>query len=152
MFCDAAETSPLAYGTVAVLSSTDQLFHVCAHGLQWDWSPPIRWIADALTVMREPIDWDRIGRLAAESSMRIRLASALRYPQFRFGAPVPRDILERLEHAAPRWERREQRSLLKPCPLGALDSAAWHAYNFHRLRPFDAGGARFRSGSAFPNT
>ena len=137
LFRDSAETAPLADITVAVLAPTDQLFHVCAHGLQWDWVPPIRWIADALTVLREAIDWDRIFRLATEASMRARLASALGYLRRRFEAAVPPAILERLEHAAPGWERREHRLLQKPCPLGYFDSIAWHAYNFRRLRPFD---------------
>lgn len=138
MFWDAAGTAPLGEITVAVLSPTDQLFHVCAHGLQWDWSPSIRWIADALTVLRDPIDWDRIARLATISCMRMRLASALGYLRLRFEAPIPPALVELLASAAPRWERREHRLLQKPCPLGTFDSAAWHAYHFRRLRPFDA--------------
>jgi hypothetical protein len=138
MFWDGAETSPLGEITVAVLCPTDQLFHVCAHGLQWDWTPPIRWIADALTVLREPIDWDRLFRLATESCMRMRLARALGYLQLRFDADVPPAIVERLEHTAPAWERREHGLLQTPCPRGTFDSVAWHAYHFRRLRPFDA--------------
>ncbi len=139
LFWDSVETTPLGAGALTVLSPTDQLFHVCAHGLQWDWSPPIRWIADAMTVMRDPIDWDRVVRLAEESCMRVRLASALHYLRLRFEAPVPAGVVEHLDHGGPRWERREHRLLLKPCPLGGLDSVAWHAYNFRRLRPFDVG-------------
>jgi hypothetical protein len=138
MFRNSAEITPLGNTTVAVLSPTDQLFHVCAHGLQWDWNPPIRWIADALTILREPIDWDRMFRLATASCMRTRVASALGYLRIRLEAPVPLAIVERLQHAAPGWERREQRLLLKPCPLGTFESVAWHAYHFRRLRPFDA--------------
>lgn len=137
MFRDSAETAPLGDTTVAVLSPTDQLFHVCAHGLQWDWNPPIRWIADALTVLREPIDWERMFRLATASCMRTRLASALDYLRIRFEAPVPPAITERLEQAAPGWEAREHGLLQKPCPLGTFDSVSWHVYHFRRLRPFD---------------
>jgi len=137
MFWDSAETATLGEITVAVLSPTDQLFHVCAHGLQWDWNPRIRWIADALTVLRELIDWDRMFYLATQSCMRMRLASALGYLQRRFEAAVPPVILERLDGAAPGWERREHRLLQKPYPHGIFDSAAWHAYHFRCLRPFD---------------
>lgn len=139
LFWQSAENVPLRGGTAAVPCATDQLFHVCAHGLQWDWLPQIRWIADAVTVMREPIDWDRICRLAAEARMRVRLARALRYLQGRFAAPVPHGIPERLERSTTNWERREYRLLLKPCPLGALDSFEWHVHHFRRIRRFDAG-------------
>ncbi len=136
--------------TALVLSPTDQLFHVCAHGLQWDWVPQIRWIADAVTVLREPIDWDRITRLATVSCMRVRLAHALSYLARSFGAPIPASLPGRLERSAPGWERREYRLLLKPCPLGVFDSVAWHAYHFRRIRPFDAGWSRVPVWVGFP--
>jgi hypothetical protein len=106
LFRDSAQTVPLGDITMAVLSPTDQLFHVCAHGLQWDWTPPIRWIADALTILREPIDWDRIFPLATASCMHTRLGRALDYLRTSFDAPVPPDLLQRLERAAPARDSR----------------------------------------------
>jgi hypothetical protein len=120
MFRQGAERIPLGNISAWVPAPTDQLFHVCAHGLQWDWHPQLRWVADAMTVLREPIDWDRLCTLAAQSCMGFRLAHA----------PA-------LDNAAAKWERREYRLLLKACPLGFLDSARWHAWHFHRIRPFD---------------
>ena len=137
LFWEDAKTVSLGEATAWVLSPTDQLFHVCAHGLQWDWIPQIRWIADAMTVLREPIDWDRITRLATESCMRVRLAEALSYLARSFSAPVPASLPGHLERSAPHWERHEYRLLLKPCPLGLFDSIAWHAYHFRRIRSFD---------------
>lgn len=123
-----------ADGEVTVLSPTDQLFHVCAHGLQWDWQPQVRWVADALTVMEQPVDWERIALLAKHASMEARVGHALQYLRVRFAAPVPGRFLD----TAPGWQRREYRLMLKPCPLGMLDSAEWHIHHFRRIRPFDA--------------
>ena len=41
------------------LDPTDQLLHVCVHGVQWDPTPAIRWVADAVTV--DPRRGDRLG-------------------------------------------------------------------------------------------
>jgi len=137
LFWEGAEKCSFGGADAAVLGPTDQLFHVCAHGLQWDWHPQVRWVADALTVLREPIDWERLGRLASEASMRVRLARAMRYLRERWDAPVPAEMAGELESAAPGWERREYRLMLKKCPLGFLDSARWHCYHFRRIRRFD---------------
>jgi len=136
-FWEGAETVCFGGHSMLVPSASDQLFHVCVHGLQWDWTRKIRWIADALTILREPMDWERIRQLAEWAQMSFRLADALELLRERFGAPVPPDMSERLIRAAAGWERHECRLLLKPCPLGVYDSIAWHAYHFRRIRPFD---------------
>jgi hypothetical protein len=137
MFWEGAQRAPLGDRFVSVLSPTDQLFHVCAHGLQWDWTPQIRWVADALTVLREAVDWVRIEELAREAFMHIRLSRALSYLKDRFHARVPAAVLQKLEESAPDWERVEYDLLLKQCPLGFRDSFAWHLHHFRRIRPFD---------------
>jgi hypothetical protein len=116
---------------------TDQLFHTCVHGLQWDWVPHIRWVADAQAILLHPIQWTRIARLAAAASMNHRLAEALQYLRDRFAAPIPEDLLVRLRKASTRWERDEYELLLKPCPLGVMDSVSWHLYHFRRIRAYD---------------
>ena len=44
------------------LSPADQLLHVCVHGDKWVHVPGIRWVADAVTVMRAAavIDWEHL--------------------------------------------------------------------------------------------
>ncbi|MCE5310256.1 MAG: nucleotidyltransferase family protein [Acidobacteriales bacterium] len=138
LFWEGAETTAFGDGELRAPSATDQLFHVCAHGLQWDWQPSVRWIADALTVLREPVDWERVARLARAARMHVRLATALDYLRDRFGAPVPTELAADLRREAPAWERREYACLLKPCPLGFRDSLWWHADHFRRIREFDS--------------
>ncbi len=45
------------------LNPTDQLLHVCVHGMKWDVVPTIRWISDAMIILNNTqidIDWDRL--------------------------------------------------------------------------------------------
>jgi hypothetical protein len=149
-FWECAEPVRLHDREILAPSATHLLFQVCAHGLQWDRSPKARWVADALTVLREPVDWAKIRRMAEEGRMSCRLAAALAYLRRRFHAPVPDDLPALLERTAAGWERREYRLLLKPCPLGALDSLAWHGFNFRRLRPFHAAWRKRPLVVAFP--
>ena len=136
MFWSGAETVAFDGRAVKIPCPTDQFFHVCVHAMHWEWTPNLYWIADAVTVLRDAeADWDRAAALAASSNMQTRFSQALLVLRSRFHSDIP-------EHAlaanAPAWERREYSLMQKPCPLGPLDSAAWHLYNFRRLRPFDA--------------
>jgi len=138
LFWDGARTAELLHRPILVPCPTDQLFHTCAHGLQWSWTPQIRWVPDSLTVLREPaaIDWDRLQQLAAHAAMNLRLHFALEYLRRRFDAPVPVAVIEHLR-AAGANERREYQLLQKECPLGLADRLWWHLTNFQRIRRFD---------------
>ncbi len=150
LFWEGAEAARFGEHEILAPSSSDQMFHVCVHGLQWDWTRKVRWIGDALCILREPIDWERVRRLAEWAGMSFRLANALAFLGDRFGAPIPPDLPGRLTQAASNWEIGEYRLLLKPCPLGVIDSIAWHAYHFWRIRPFDDGWRRAPLALALP--
>jgi hypothetical protein len=125
-------------GAFEVPAASVQLFHICAHALQWDWEPQVRWVADATAVMRNPIDWDQVRRLAVLSNMSVRTARALDFLKEHFAAPVPPGWTADLERDAPAWEHDDYGLMLKPCPLGFSDSVRWHVRNFQRIRPFDS--------------
>jgi hypothetical protein len=140
-FWSRAETVSACGRRALVPAATEQLFHTCAHGLQWDWTPSLRWIADALTILRSPsiIDWARLVELARAANMTVRVHTAMLYLRTRIEAPVPQTAIEALAtQSRPGWERREHILLQKPCPLGPLDSLRWHIYNFRRIRRFDS--------------
>ena len=135
MFWRAAETVDLAGHAVKVPCQTDQLLHVCVHGLHWERPPNLYWMADAITVLRGgELDWDRAAALATRSNMRALFAHALLVLAARFRIAVPGKIFD-LD--APAWELREYALMQKPCPLNLSDRLAWHRYHFRRLRPFD---------------
>jgi hypothetical protein len=135
-----AEGVDIGGGRALVPCATDQLFHVCAHGLQWSWTPQTRWIPDAMTIFatRAPIDWRRLYELASAACMTVRIHAALHYLRARLDAPVPEGALSMFAgHRAAAWERGEYDLLQKSCPLGAIDSVRWHITNFRRIRPHD---------------
>jgi hypothetical protein len=136
MFWEGAEAITLDGQAARIPCPTDQFFHVCVHAMHWEWTRNLYWIADALTVVRdaEP-NWDRAAALAASSEMQTRFTEALLVLASHFRLAVPEQAFAA---EAPAWERREYMLMQKPCPLGPLDSIAWHLYNFRRLRPFDS--------------
>lgn len=137
MFLANAETVTAGAHTVRIPCATDLLFHAAAHGLQWSWTPPIRWIPDAWFVIRSgAVDWERLRVLAAEVNMTFRVHRALEYLKTSFHAPIPAEALAALSQA-PAWEAREQALLEKRFPLRLADAARWHVFNFRRLRRFD---------------
>ena len=88
------------------LDGTDQLFHVCAHGVEWQEVSPIRWIADAMIILETApleIDWDRILQLVETYRLGLPIYDGLSYLQRKFHAPVPEGILKRL-HLIPATE------------------------------------------------
>lgn len=82
------------------LCTTDHLLQACVHGLNWVRVPPIRWVADAITVLRaapHDVDWDRLDHLVRELAMALPVTAALGYLRRVFDAPVPAGTMRRLE-------------------------------------------------------
>jgi hypothetical protein len=156
LFWQGARGAKLLDRQVNVPCPTDQLFHVCAHGLQWSWTPQIRWVPDALAVLGSSIgpspelDWNRLVTLAAHAEMNVRLSHALSYLRETFEAQIPLAVLDRLQSTNHiRREEREYLLLQKECPLGLTDRALWHVTNFRRIRRFDPEWASRLWGPAF---
>lgn len=138
MFWTSAETVRVDGVPVKVPCPTDQFFHVSVHAMHWEWRRNLYWVADAMTILADTeIDWERARLLAAKSDMRVRFRLALAQLVRYFPSAIPSYAIPERLHDAREWEEREYRLLQKPCPLGFIDSAAWHAYNYRRLRPFD---------------
>lgn len=73
-----------------VLAPTDQLLHVCAHAARWQPVPAIRWVADAMLILRaSPIDWTRLLDQAVRRRFLLRMRHMLAYLREAFGAPIP---------------------------------------------------------------
>lgn len=113
-FWEAAE--PLSVGGQATmaLSPTDQLLHVCVHGVQWSAPPPIHWVVDAMVLLRSAggrIDWSRFVRQTRRRRLTMIVAAALRYLIETFDAPVPATVLSEILRT----------------PIGAVERAAFEA-------------------------
>jgi hypothetical protein len=106
-------------GVVAVTPvPTLNLLHNVAHGLRTNIEPPIRWIADALTILRvaeAEIDWDLFLAAAAELGLTARLRLGLSYLAARHGAPIPASVFAALAARRPSFaERLEILAMLRP--------------------------------------
>lgn len=79
------------------LNPTDQLLHVCVHGYPFNPMPPIRWIADAMMILRtSAIDWQQFVHRAADLSLTIPCAETLGFLNAEFEADVPSGVIEKL--------------------------------------------------------
>jgi len=125
---------PLTVNTIKTraLNPTDQLLHACVHGFRANVLAPIRWVADAMTILRNnPINWTRLLNLAKELHVTIPLGSSLSFLRAAFPAPIPEDVVEDLK-AAPS-DQAEQRYF----ETLAHHSSGWRdvlAYNLERHR------------------
>jgi len=111
---------PLSLGGVEAraVSAADNLLLVCVHGLPWSEVPPIRWAADAVTLIRSAdpaVDWSRVREEARRRRLSPWLAVALRFLRDELAAPVPAGLVEELA-ADPvgRAERAALASAMRP--------------------------------------
>jgi hypothetical protein len=99
-FWDSALEVVMADVTSLAPNPTNMLFHVIIHGVPWNPVPPIRWIADAVSLMKTPdkiIDWRRLINLAEKHHVGLRLKVGLRYLHDKFQSPIPEEIMQRAE-------------------------------------------------------
>lgn len=92
---------PIKIGEVKTLalSPTDQLLHTCWHGARWNEVPPIRWVADAMSILAASaaeIDWPSLLKKAQRHRVVLPVKDSLEYLKKTFDAPVPDSLLESL--------------------------------------------------------
>ncbi len=86
------------------LDATDQLLHILWHGARWNEVPPIRWVADAMMVLkteRQNIEWDRLLECVERHRLRLLVGDALEYLNRNFDASVPSVVLRWLRNQEP---------------------------------------------------
>lgn len=90
------------------LCSSDQLFHVLAHGLRSNPLPPIRWIADSVIIIRSgSIDWERFLYLATYLRCRLTMLHGLAYLVEKFDIDIPSHVIASLQAPYELLERFE---------------------------------------------
>jgi hypothetical protein len=81
------------------LGPADQLLHTCVHGYQWSDIPPIRWVADALTIIQGGegnLDWRYLVEQVRTRGLVLPMRETLAYLRESLFAPVPETTLEAL--------------------------------------------------------
>jgi hypothetical protein len=113
-FWTSARTIEFEGRKTKALSPADSLLNVCVHGARWDPVPPIRWVADAATLIRAHPDmvWGTVVEGARELRATLAMGDALAYLQRTFDVAVPDRVLDELA-AVPagrleRWDHRAQ--------------------------------------------
>jgi hypothetical protein len=69
------------------------------HGATWNWIPHLRWISDAMIIIRNlpsEIDWDRLIMQARKRHLVLRLKKTLSYLCDKFDALIPHKVLKEL--------------------------------------------------------
>ena len=121
----------------AALAPSDQLLHICAHGVAWSPEYRLQWVADGVTLIRSAgatLDWERLVERAAARRVSTYVCAGLRYLRESFQAPVPLETIERLAALPkPRFEQIGYRARTsRPGPLRVL-SVGWDRYRRFRL-------------------
>ncbi|MBC7564256.1 MAG: nucleotidyltransferase family protein [Gemmatimonadaceae bacterium] len=112
------DTEPFDFLGVPVLRLRpgSMLLHHVVHGVRWNLETPIRWIPDAVTVLRkrgDDVDWTRLVADARHLRVTMRLRLGLAWLQSRYGVYIPTAVLHDLQRATPTLlERIEARVYL----------------------------------------
>ena len=110
----------------------DLLLQTCIHGIKQCRVPLIRWVADALVLLKQSekeIDWDRLVYLARQSHLCLSLSAAFDYLINRFNAPIPSSVVTDLDKNTPTsLEIREYWANAR----GYKNLAGWHRFCLKR--------------------
>jgi len=131
-----ADTIPVQVADVQTrtLNPTDQLLHVCVHGVTWNPVPPVRWIADALVILNEShseVEWSRLISQAEKRRLTFPLRHALTYLRDSFGAAIPSHVLTEISkvHVSDVERKFYNAAMSKQALLGRLPYH-WHRHLF----------------------
>lgn len=82
-----------------VMGAADQLYHTCLHGIAWNPIPSIRWVADAVLILRNEksaVNWDVFLEQAAALRANYELSRCLDYLQTKFSLDIPDRVTNEL--------------------------------------------------------
>ncbi len=146
-FWEAAVPAQIAGVDVRILAPPDQLLHVCVHGSGWPTTDSIRWVADAVTLLRATegsLDWDRLLEQARARQLTLPMLDSLTYLREAFGAQVPdrtlRELRDSPRGARERLVRRANRRRATPARI-----LVGHWDRYRRLKALDPTAPRGRS-------
>ncbi len=93
------------------LCAADHLLVALMHGIHWDSTSPLRWVADAMTILKvesPAMDWERLFEQTRKRQLVLPVLAGLRYLKNTFQAPVPDSMLRDLERIPVNfWQKME---------------------------------------------
>jgi hypothetical protein len=111
----------------------DLLMHICVHGSKWDEIPTIRWVADAIRILKtaaDGIDWNRLLVQARNRLLVLPLRESLTYLRDKHSATIPSFVIDDLNSlGTSEFDRDYNR-------LRSRIQGAWTRvpYHWHRYR------------------
>jgi hypothetical protein len=99
---------PLSLDGVAVhtLDPTDHLLHAIAHGMAWESGASVRWVPDAVLLIRTgEIDWDRFVEDIARSGFGPAASEAIQFLSVYLGIDIPDSVRHGLADRFPIGDR-----------------------------------------------
>lgn len=115
-FWRCAVSTTISEVATLALNPTDQLLHVCVHGVAWNAVPPLRWVADAMTILKTAeVDWNQLIERARKRRLLLPLTRALGYLQDTLGAAIPSPVLQQM-HNLPITRAERLYHKAKTCP------------------------------------
>lgn len=77
------------------LNPADQLLHTCVHGVNWMMSPELRWIADAMMILKRTpqLNWERLITQVQKRQLTLQMRETLTYLRDLLDAPIPDNVL-----------------------------------------------------------
>ena len=132
------------------LNATDQLLHACVHGAKWNDTSSLRWVADAMFIVRSQkfeVDWSRLLCQARTRRLTLPMADTLGYLNDLLNACIPLEVIDELRRSpasrSDHWFYRVRlgnNDALKAVPVmwhwgGSLRSDCKGGF-FHRLSQF----------------
>jgi len=121
------------------LNSTDLLYHVCIHGVPANTVAPMRWIVDALMILRkDTIDWTRLlGHMETECTG-VMLHHAFVFLRRHFTAPIPDHVIASIAAAqVQKWESAELRSAGETGFASLYRQILWFEFQRYRRTALD---------------
>ncbi len=114
-FWDKAVPVTFANVPTLALNPTDMLLHIIVHGVKWNSEPPIRWIADSMTILNSPdtdIDWTRLMDQSRKHGVVLHIKTALLYLQSTYHASIPQSVIDSFQTIpVSRFEQIEYRQV-----------------------------------------
>jgi len=117
-----------------ILAPADQLLHVCLHGAIWNPVPTLRWIADAVVIVKTSpeLDWGRLVSLTQERGRTLTMRESLEYLAEKLDLPVPQGVMHALRTTpVTMGERLEYTALTSSVQRRGPFLSFWFRYRWH---------------------
>jgi hypothetical protein len=85
---------------IRILNPTQQILHICAHGVQWNEISSIRWIVDVIKILERrsnSVDWQLLVSESSARNLCLTMLHTLSYLKSEFQTDIPDDVLESLK-------------------------------------------------------